>query len=183
MPRRRRYHIAHELSISQLYLRQLEHVVMPGGVIDVEAGIDQLAAVAIVDFGPHDIGQTHWFAAEFRERQRQAALRLVAGVIDDDEMAAAGITGPGIGDEAVRGPVVGPGRLRLDLRPSPLAEPRLFQYRQQLGIKGGDLRVRWLGRTTAEMGRHPYPGTLTLVLMEKAQTGRQEGDHRRRLVL
>src|SRR5437660_23128 len=106
---------------------------------------------------------------QFRERQRQAALRLVAGVIDDDEMAAAGITGPGISDEAVRGPVAGPGRLRLDLRPSAIAKGRLFQYRQQLGIKGVDLQVRWLGRTTAEMGLHPHPRALELPLMEKTQ--------------
>ena len=87
-------------------------------MIDVEAGIDEFATVAIVNLGPHDIGEAHLPAAKFRERQRQPALALVSGVIDDDDMAATIVAGPGIGDKFVRGPVAGPGRLRLDLRPA-----------------------------------------------------------------
>jgi hypothetical protein len=34
-------------------------------------------------------------AAEFRESQRQSALRLISGVIDDDDIAAAVLASPG----------------------------------------------------------------------------------------
>src|SRR5215470_1753757 len=90
---------------------------MPGSVIDVEAVIDDFRTVAIINLGPHQVGQAHLPAAEYREWQLQPALRLVSGVVDDDDMAAAVLAGPGVGDEAIRGPVVGPCRLRLDLRP------------------------------------------------------------------
>jgi len=95
---------------------------MPGSVVDVEAVIDQFGAVAVVDLCPHHFGQAHLLAAQLRERQRQATLCLVAGVIDDDDMAATVVAGPGVGNEAVRGPVTGPGRLRLDLRPGAIAK-------------------------------------------------------------
>ena len=88
---------------------------MPRGVIDVETAVDHFAAIAIVNLGPHQISQAHWLAAKFREGQRQPALSLVIGIIDDDEMAGARITNPGAGNEVVGGPVVGPGRPRLDL--------------------------------------------------------------------
>ena len=103
--------------IAILHRSQLEHVEVPGGVIDVEAVIDKLGAVALVDLAPHHIGQAHLPTVHFGEGQRQAALSLVAGVIDDDDMTAAVFAGPGIGDEAIRGPVVGPSELRLDRRP------------------------------------------------------------------
>ena len=88
---------------------------MPRSVIDAETAIGDLAAVAIVNLGPHQISQTHWLIAKFEEGQRQPALSLVIGIIDDDEMAGARITNPGAGNEVVGGPVVGPGRPRLDL--------------------------------------------------------------------
>src|SRR5882724_10756149 len=98
-------------------------------------------------------------------------------------MTPAGIAGPGIGDEAVRGPIAGPGRLRLDLHPRAIAEGVLVHYRQQFGIKGRDLGVRRLDRAPAEMGRHPSPCPLELALMEEAQARRKKRDDRRRLVL
>ena len=88
---------------------QLKHVEVPGTVIDEETIINEVGAVAIVNLGPHSVGQAYLPAAKFREWQRQSALPLVSGVIDDDDMAGAVLTGPGRGDEAIRGPVVGPG--------------------------------------------------------------------------
>jgi len=88
---------------------QLKHVEVPGTVIDEETIINEVGAVAIVNLGPHSVGQAYLPAAKFREWQRQSALPLVSGVIDDDDMAASVLASPGIGDEAVRGPVVGPG--------------------------------------------------------------------------
>src|SRR5271156_3117726 len=95
---------------------------MPGRVVDVEPRIGDLAAIAIVDLSAGQVGQSYRLVAELGKRQRQAALPLVAGVIDNDDMAAFVLSGPGVGDKAIRGPVVGPGRLRLDLRPSAVAK-------------------------------------------------------------
>src|SRR5580704_14527205 len=103
--------------IAILHCSQLEHVELPWGVIDVEAVIYEFAAVAVVNLGPNQIGQADLLATEFRESQRQSALRLVSGVIDDDDIAAAVLASPGIGDKIVRRPVAGPGQRRLDLRP------------------------------------------------------------------
>src|SRR5580693_3033982 len=108
--------------IAILHCSQLEHVELPWGVIDVEAVICEFAAVAVVNLGPHQIGQADLLAAEFRESQRQSALRLVSGVINHDDMAAAVLASPGVRDKAARSPVAGPGRQRLDLRPGAVAE-------------------------------------------------------------
>ena len=94
---------------------------MPGSVIDVEAVVHEFVAIAIIHLGAQDIGHAYLPATQLRERQRQAALRLVAGVIDDNNSAGAVITGPDKGDKAVRGPVPKPSRLRLDLRPGTVA--------------------------------------------------------------
>jgi hypothetical protein len=53
-------------------------------MIDVEAVIDQIAAIAVVNLGPHCIAQAHLLAAKFGKWQRQSALSLVSSVIDDD---------------------------------------------------------------------------------------------------
>ena len=106
----------------------LKYVEVPGTVIDEEAILNEIGAGAIVNLGPHSVGQAYLPAAKFREWQRQSALPLASGVIDDDDMAGAVPTGPGRGDEAIRGPVVGPGGLRLDLRPGAVAKGRLLQY-------------------------------------------------------
>src|SRR5437588_333053 len=74
---------------------QRERVEMPRSVVDEEAGTGQLAAVAIVNLAPHYISEMHLPAAKFGDWQRQAALRLVSGVIDDYGVAAAAGTGPG----------------------------------------------------------------------------------------
>jgi hypothetical protein len=87
---------------------QLEHVEMPRSVIYVETAVDHIAAIAIVNLGPHQISQTHWLAAKFREAQRQPALPLAVGIIDDDEVAGARIANPGIGNKVVGGPVAAP---------------------------------------------------------------------------
>ena len=109
--------------IAILHCSQLEHVELPWGVIDIEAVIYEFAAVAVVNLGPpHQIGQADLLAAEFRESQRQSALRLVSGVIDDDDIAAAVLASPGVGDKVVRTPVAGPGQRRLDLRPRAVAK-------------------------------------------------------------
>src|SRR6516225_8673276 len=100
---------------------------MPRSVIDVEPGIDEFAAGAIINLRPYDIDQAHLFIAELAKRQRQPALSLIGGIIDDDHMAIAVRTSPGIGHKLVMGPVAGPGRQRLDLRPSAIAKNRLFQ--------------------------------------------------------
>src|SRR6516162_3498996 len=161
----------------------LKYVEVPGTVIDEEAILNEIGAGAIVNLGPHSVGQAYLPAAKFREWQRQSALPLVSSVIDDDDMAGAVLTGPGRGDEAIRGPVVGPGWLRFYLRPGAVAKRRLLQYNQQSGIKGSDLRVCRLDRTTAEVRRHSDPGSLKLALVEEPQSRGQEGDDRRRLVL
>ena len=97
---------------------------MPRGVVDVEAAADQLATVAIVNFAAKQIGQANLPAAQLKKRQRQAALALIAGVIDDDEISRAVVPGPGVCNKIVRGPVAGPSQLRLDLRPGAVAEGR-----------------------------------------------------------
>ena len=80
---------------------KLEHIEAPGAVIDVEAAIDEIVSVAIVLLSSHRIGQSHLLAAKFREWQRQSALPLVSGVVDDDKIAPAALFRPGVGDEAV----------------------------------------------------------------------------------
>src|SRR6516225_7209154 len=161
---------------------QLKHVEVPGTVVDEETLINEIGAGAIVNLGPHSVGQAYLPAAKFREWQRQSALCLAAGIIDDDDMAGAVLTGPGRGDEAIRGPVVGPSWLRFYLRPGAVAKGRLLQYNQQSGIKGSDLRVCRLDRTAAQVGRHSDPSSLKLALMEEPQSRGQEGDDRRRLI-
>src|ERR1700726_2114195 len=54
--------------IAILHCSQLEHVEVPRGVINVEAVIKDVGAIAIVNLGPHQIGQTDLLAAEFWER-------------------------------------------------------------------------------------------------------------------
>src|SRR6516225_5055643 len=116
---------------------QLKHVEVPGTVVDEETLINEIGAGAIVNLGPHSVGQAYLPAAKFREWQRQSALCLAAGIIDDDDMAGAVLTGPGRGDEAIRGPVVGPGWLRFYLRPSAVAkrllsiQPTVWRKRQR----------------------------------------------------
>src|SRR6516162_7407621 len=102
----------------------LEDIELPGRVIDVEAGIDDLATVALIDLSPHQIGQAYSLAGKLDERHRQSALSLIAGIIDDNEMAGATVAGPGVSNEVVRGPVAGPRRLRLDLRAGAVAQGR-----------------------------------------------------------
>src|ERR1700732_831143 len=80
-----------------IHCSQLEHVEVPRGVINVEAVIKDVGAIAIVNLGPHQIGQADLLAAEFWERPRQLALRLVSGVINDDDMAGGGLPPPGGG--------------------------------------------------------------------------------------
>jgi len=94
---------------------QSKNVQVPGGVIDVETAIDELVAVAVVNLRPHEIGEANLPTAKLGEWQRQPALTLISGIVDDDDMATAGRSGPGVGDKPVRGPVAGPSRLRLDL--------------------------------------------------------------------
>jgi len=127
-------------------------------MIDVEAVIDKLTAVAIVDLGPitsvrrtclprisgNDSGSRHWPWLP----------------IDDDEIATAVLAGPRKSDKVIRGPVAGPGRLWLDLRPRAVAKGSLLQYRQQNDIKRSDLRVRRIERAATEMSRHSDPGAL-----------------------
>ena len=84
-------------------------------MIDVETALHELAAVAIIDLGPHGIGKTYLLAAGLRELQRQTALPLVAGVIDDDDITVARLASPGVGNKVVRGPVAEPSDSRLDL--------------------------------------------------------------------
>jgi hypothetical protein len=101
---------------------QVEQIELPGRVIDVEAMIDEVAAVTIVHLSSHHVCKTHLLAAQRREWELQAALPLVSGVIDDHHVAAAILTCPGIGNKAVRCPVAEPGRLRLELRPNTVAK-------------------------------------------------------------
>jgi hypothetical protein len=89
---------------------QGKHVEVPGAVIDGETGIYQPEGVAIVNFDPHDIGKTNLLSAQFRKWQRQVALPLVVGIVDGNDITAALSAGPGIGDKAVKCPVVGPSR-------------------------------------------------------------------------
>src|SRR6516164_10697588 len=161
----------------------LKYVEVPGTVIDEEAILNEIGAGAIVNLGPHSVGQAYLPAAKFQEWQRQSALPLASGVIDDDDMAGAVLTGPGRRDEAIRGPVVGPSWLRFYLRPGAVAKGRLLQYSQQSGIKGSGFRVCRLDRAAAEVGRHSDPSSLKLALVEEPQSRGQEGDDRRRLVL
>ena len=153
-------------------------------MIDEETVIDEIAAVAIVHLGSHHIGQAHLPAAKFREWQGQPALPLVSGVIDDDDIPAAVLAGPGIGDESrprssCRTRRAAAGSATTRRRERPWSPSNL----QQPGIKCPNVRVRRLNWAAAEMGRHPDPRSLELALMEEAQAGREEGDDRRRLVL
>jgi hypothetical protein len=79
---------------------QLEHVEMPGDMIDEEAVINEVAPVAIINLRPNRIGKMHLLAAKFRKGKFQTALPLIASVIDDD-VAVAVLVGPGIGNETV----------------------------------------------------------------------------------
>jgi hypothetical protein len=102
-------------------------------------------------------------------------LPLVPGVIDHHEVATTVLGAPGIGDKAVRGPIVRLSGLRLDLGPDAVAKgPGILQELQQLRVKGGNLRVHRLGRTAAEMGRYPHPCSLELALMKEAQAGERK---------
>ena len=46
---------------------ELENVDLPGGLIDVKAVNDQIAAVTAVNLAPHQIGEKHLPLPEFRE--------------------------------------------------------------------------------------------------------------------
>src|SRR6202012_2515707 len=93
----------------------------------------------------HHVVQTHWFAAKLWEWQLQAALSLVVGVVDDDDMAAAFGISPCVGNEVIPGPVVGPGRQRLDQRPGAVAKrTSLLQDLQQPCVEAGNFRARRL---------------------------------------
>jgi len=155
--------------LGRLFLRrkvaslQGKHVEVPRGVIDVESGIYQFHAVAIINLRPHDIGKMHLLTTKLREWQWQQALPRVCGIIADNSVSAVLRADPGIGDQIVRCPVAGPGRQRLDLRPGAVAKRAgPLQYLQQPRTKSGNLRVRQLDRAAAEMGRHTHPRPLEL---------------------
>jgi hypothetical protein len=81
---------------------QLKHVEAPWGVIDKEAVIGKISAVAMMDLCPHDIREAHLPTSQFGERQEQPTLPLVSGVIDDDDVPAACLADPGTSDKAIR---------------------------------------------------------------------------------
>src|SRR6516164_386229 len=148
-----------------------KYVEVPGGVIDVEPGTRQLAAVAIVNLRAHEIGKAHLLTAKLGKGQLQPALPLISGIIDDDNVSAALGALPAIGDEIVMGPVTGPSRQWLDLRPPAVTKRGPLQYSQQLGIKFGNFPVFRLGRAAAQMGRHTDACAVELTLVEEAQAG------------
>src|ERR1700730_2361475 len=114
---------------------------MPRSVIYVETAVDHISPVEIVNLGPHQISQTHRLAAKFWEGQRQPALSLAVGIIDDGEMSGAIVASRGKGDEVLRGPIAGPGRLRMDLRPGAVAKRTRLQNLQYPGVERGNFGV------------------------------------------
>jgi len=59
---------------------QLEHVELPGVVIDEQPVVHEVRAVAIVNLGPHD-GKTHLLVAVLREWQQRRVLRPLAAYL------------------------------------------------------------------------------------------------------
>src|SRR5271166_1065172 len=137
---------------------QLEHVEVPGRVVNVQTVVDEVATIAKIAFGSQGIDKLHWRVPQFREWQLEAALTLVRGVVDDNDMMVACVIRPGKGNEVIRCPVAGPGRFRVNLRPRAVAKSAgLLQHPQQRTIKGGTFLLDRLDRATAEMDRHPNP--------------------------
>lgn len=45
---------------------QREHVEVPGRMIDVEAMVNEVATIAIINLGPREVGKAHLFGAQIR---------------------------------------------------------------------------------------------------------------------
>src|SRR5208283_1382196 len=101
-----------------------------------------------------------------------------------DDVPAFVLSSPSVRNEALRDPVAGPSRQRVDLRP--IAIPKgvgVLQYQQQLAIERGHILVGRLVRAPTEVRWHSHPGALELALMEEAQAWGEESDRRRRAML
>src|SRR5690349_11682054 len=75
-----------------------EYIKMPGTMIDVETVIEDIGPIPIVHFISHQIGQAHLPIFQFRKRQKEPALCLVVGIVDNDDVSTVITAGPGTRD-------------------------------------------------------------------------------------
>src|SRR4029453_12584280 len=109
---------------------------------------------------------------EIREREPDEALALIGSVVHGHQQPLIPWTLPGIGQEAVRGPVTLPGRQALEQLPLALADDRLSQHGEQEIIEARQLRLGSLDRASNQMRRGSLPSSFELSLVEEAKTRR-----------
>ena len=119
-------------------------------------------------------------SAKVRKRKADAALALVGSVVDGHDEPLSSL--PGKNQEAIVGPVAFPGGDAFEKLPSSVAHRRLPQHVQQPLVKLTDHLVDRLIRAATKVGGNTFLAPLVLSLMKEAQSRRQEGDDRSRLV-
>jgi hypothetical protein len=73
---------------------------LPGGLVDVEAALNQIAAVTIVNFAAHQIREKQLPLLKPGEWQAQITLPTILGVLHDHDVAAFVLSNPGVRDQA-----------------------------------------------------------------------------------
>ena len=89
------------LSCSRADAPDLKHVDLPRGLVDVEAAMDQIAAITMVDFAAHQIREKQLPLLKLGEWQAQMTLPAILGVVHDRDVAAFVLSSPGVGNEAL----------------------------------------------------------------------------------
>jgi len=92
---------ASDLSCSLAGAPDLEHVDLPGGLVDVETALDQIAAITMVDFAPHQICEKQLPLLQLGEWQAQITLPSIFSVIYDRDVATFVLSGPSVGNKAL----------------------------------------------------------------------------------
>src|SRR5580704_1317363 len=89
------------LSCSLARAPDLKHVDLPGGLVDVESALNQIAAITMVDFAAHQIHEKQLPLLKLGERQAQITLPAVLRVVHDHNVAAFVLSSPGVRNEAL----------------------------------------------------------------------------------
>jgi len=87
---------AAQLSWSGADAPELKHVNLPGVLVNVEAVLNQIAAIAMVDFAAHQICEKQLFLLKLGERQAQITLPAILCVVDDRNVAPIALSSPGV---------------------------------------------------------------------------------------
>ena len=79
---------------------ELKHVDLPGGLVDVEAAKNQIAALTIVNFAAHQIPEKQLPPLKLGEWQTQITLPLIVSVVYSHDVPDFVLSRPSVRNEA-----------------------------------------------------------------------------------